>query len=63
MEEIQGAAASSLNPTPILQNSWLCVLLMFPECNAPCRPDLVLDKARSTPFAAQRQSHDQPDLQ
>ena len=63
MEEIQGAAASSFNPPPILQDSWSCVLLMFPECNASCKRDLVLDKARSTAFAAQRQSHDQPDLQ
>ena len=64
MEEIQGAAACSFYPPPILQDSWLCVLLMFPECNAPYKRDLVLDKARSTAFtAAQRQSHDQPDLQ
>ena len=58
MEEIQGAAACS-----ILQDSWSCVLLIFPECDASCNQDLVLDKARSTAFVAQRQSHDQPDLQ
>ena len=32
MEEIQGAAACSFNPSPILQDLWSCVLLMFPEC-------------------------------
>ena len=63
MEEIQGAAACSFNPPHILQDSWSCVLLMFPGCNVSCKRDLVLDKARSTAFAAQRQSHDQPDLQ
>ena len=34
---------------------------MFPECNVSCKRDLVLDKARSTAFAVQRQSHDQPE--
>ena len=63
MDEIQGAAACSFNPPPILQDSWSCVLLMFPEANASCKRDLVLDKARSIALTAQRQSHDQPDLQ
>ena len=37
MEEIQGAAACSFNPQPILQDLLLCVLLMFPECNDACK--------------------------
>ena len=44
MEEIQGAAACSFNPLPILQDSMSCVLLLFPEYNASCKRDLVLDK-------------------
>ena len=63
MEEIQGAAACSFNPPHTLQDSWSCLLLMFSEYNDSCKRDLVLDKARSIAFAAQRQSHDQPDLQ
>ena len=63
MEEIQGAAACSSNPPHILHDSWSCVLLMFPECNASCKQDLVLDIARFTALAAQGQSNDQPDLQ
>ena len=37
MEEIQGAAACSFNPPPILQDLCSCVLLMFPECNHACK--------------------------
>ena len=51
--EIQGAATCSFIPPRLLQNSWLCVQLMFPERSASCKRDLVLDEARSTAFAAQ----------
>ena len=52
--EMQGAAATcSFIPPRLLQNSWLCVQLMFLEHNASCKRDLVLDKARSTVFTAQ----------
>ena len=51
--EIQAAATCSFIPLLFLQNSWLCVQLMFPERNASCKQDLVLDKARSTAFTAQ----------
>ena len=58
LDEIQGAAACSLIPPGLLQDSCLCVQLMFPECNASCKRDSALDKARSTAFTVKRQSHD-----
>ena len=48
LEEIQGAAAYSFILPPLLQDSRSCVQLMFPECNASCKGDLALGKARST---------------
>ena len=63
MKEVQGAAACSFIPPSLLQDPWPCVQPMCPECDASCKRELVLDKARSTVFTAQRQSHDQTDLQ
>ena len=51
--EIQGIATFSFIPPRLLQKSWLCVQPMFPERNASCKQDLVLDKARSIAFTAQ----------
>ena len=37
--------------------------VMCPKCDASCKRDFALDNASSTAFTAQRQSHDQTDLQ
>ena len=50
LEEVQGAASSSLFPPPLFQDSRPCVQLLCVECNAPCQWYLAFDKAEpSTP--------------
>ena len=63
LEEIQGAAFCSFIPPPLLQDSWSCVQLMFPECNGSGKRDFALHKAKSIAFKAQGQSNDQTYLQ
>ena len=63
MKKIQWAAACSFILPHLLQDSRSYVQLMFPECNVSCKRGLALDKARSTTFTAQRQSHYQTGLQ
>ena len=37
LEEVQGAATSSLFPPPFFQDKWPCILLLCAKRNAPCR--------------------------
>ena len=55
LEEILGAAEfKAFIQPPLLQDSWLCVQLMFLQCNAPCiKRDSTLEKTGSTAFMAQ----------
>ena len=62
-EEVYGVATCSLIPPLLIQYLWSCVQLMGPECEDSCKRDLAQDKSRSTAFTAQRQGHDQTDLQ
>ena len=62
MEDIQGAATSSLSPPPLFLDMWLRVQLLCVERNAPCQWDLATDKAKPS-SAAKWQCNDQTDLQ
>ena len=46
LEEVQGAATSSLFTPPLFQDTWPCVQLLCAECNAPCQRDLAIDKTK-----------------
>ena len=63
LEEVQGAATSSLLPPPFFQDAWPRVQLLCAECIAPCQWDLATDKARPPTSAAKWQGNDQTDLQ
>ena len=52
LEEVQGAATSSLFPPPLFQNTWPRVQVLCAECNAPCQWDLPTDKAKLPTSAA-----------
>ena len=62
LEEVQGSAPSSLFMPPLFQNTWPCVQLLCAERNAPCQPDLAIDKAKPPASAAKWQGNDQTDL-
>ena len=47
LEEFQGSATS-----PLFQNRWPCVQLLYDERNAPCQRDLAIDKAKPPASAA-----------
>ena len=63
LEEVQGAATSSLFMPPLFQDTWLCVELLCVERNAPCQWDLAIDKTKPPMSAAEWQGNDQTDLQ
>ena len=63
LEEVQGAATSSLFTPPLFQDMWPCVQLLCAECNAPCQWDLAIDKTKPPTSAAEWQGNDQTDLQ
>ena len=63
LEEVQGAATSSLFQTPLFQDMWWCVQLLCAERNAPYQGDLAIDKAKPPTSAAKWQGNDQTDLQ
>ena len=46
LEEVQGAATSSLFRPPLFQDTWPCVQLLCAERNAPCQRDLATDKTK-----------------
>ena len=45
LEEVQGAAISSLFPPPLFQDTWPRVQLLCVERNAPCQWDLAIDNS------------------
>ena len=59
LEEVQGAATSSLFQLPLFQDTWL----LCAGRNAPCQWDLATDKAKPPTSAAKWQGNDQTDLQ
>ena len=63
LEEVQGAATSSLFMPPLFQDTWPCVQLLCAERNAPCQWDLAIDKTKPPTAAAEWQGNDQTDLQ
>ena len=63
LEEVQGAATSSLFPPPLFQDTRPHVQLLCTECNAPCQWDLAIDKAKPPTSAAKWQGNDQTDPQ
>ena len=46
LEEVQGAAISSLFMPPLFQDTWPCVQLLCAERNAPCQWALAIDKTK-----------------
>ena len=63
LDEVQGAATSSLFLPPLFQDTWPPVQLLCVELNAPCQWDLAIDKAKPPSSAAETQGNDQTDLQ
>ena len=63
LEEVQGAATSSLFRQPLFQDLWLHVQLLCAERNAPCQWKLAIDEAKPPTSAAEWQGNDQTDLQ
>ena len=66
LEEVEGAATSSLLLPPLFQDMWLHVQqlqLLCVERNAPCQWDLAIDKAKPPTSAMKWQGNDQTDLQ
>ena len=63
LEEVQGAATSSLILPPLFQDTWPCVQLLCAERNAPCQWDLATDKAKPPMSAAKWLGNDQTDLE
>ena len=63
LEEVQGAATSSLFMTPLFQDRWPCVQFLCAERNAPCQWDLAIDKTKPPTSATEWQGNDQTDLQ
>ena len=63
LEEVQGAATSSLFPPPLFQDTWPHVQLLCAERNAPWQWDMAIDKTKPPTSAAKWQSNDQTDLQ
>ena len=62
LEEVQGAATSSLFTPSFFQDTWPCVQLLCAERNAPWQWDLAIDKTKPT-SAGEWQGNDQTDLQ
>ena len=46
LEEVQGAATSSVFTLLLFQDTWPCVQLLCAERNAPCQWDLAIDRAK-----------------
>ena len=63
LEEVQGAATSSLFTPPLFQDTWPCVQLLCAERNAPCQLDLAIDKTKPPTSAVEWQGNDRTDLQ
>ena len=63
LEEVHGAATSSLFPPPLFQDTWPCVQLFCAQRNTPCQWDLATDKAKPPTSAAKWQGNGQTDLQ
>ena len=63
LEEVQGAATSSLFPPPLFQDTWPRVQLLCVERNAPCQWDLAIDIAKPPTSASEWRDNDQTDLQ
>ena len=63
LEEVQGAATSSLFTPPLFQDRWPCVQFLCAERNAPCQWDLAIDKTKPPTSATEWQGNDQTDLQ
>ena len=63
LEEVQGAATSSLFLPPLFQDMWPHVQLSCMEHNAPCQWDVAVDKAKPPTSAVKWQGNDQTDLQ
>ena len=63
LEEVQGAATSSLLLPPPFQDTWQRVQLLCAECNVPCQWDLAIDKAKLSTSAVKWQDNEQTDLQ
>ena len=58
LEEVQGAATSSLLTPPLFQDTWSCVQLLYAEHNAPCQWDLAIDKTKPPTSAVEWQGND-----
>ena len=52
LEEVQGAATSSLFMPPLFQDTWPCVQLLCAECNAPCQWDLAKWQNQTSNFCS-----------
>ena len=63
LEEVQGAATSSLFRPPLFQDTWPLIQLLCAERNAPCQWDLAVDKTKPPTSTAKGQGNDQTDLQ
>ena len=63
LEEVQGAATSSLFTPPLFQDMWPCVQHLCAKRNAPCQWDLTIDKTKPPMSTAEWQGNDQTDLQ
>ena len=63
LEEVQGAATSSLFTPPLFQETWPCVQLLCAERNAPCQWNYAIDKTKPPTSAVEWQGNDQTDLQ
>ena len=63
LDEVQGAATSSLFLPTLFQDTWPRVQLLCVERNAPCQWDLATDKAKPPMSAAKWLGNDQTDLQ
>ena len=62
LEEVQGAATSSLFPPRLFQSMWPRVQLLCAKPNAPSQWDLAIDKAKPPMSAVKWQGNDQTDL-
>ena len=63
LEEVKGAATSSLFPPLLFQGMRPRVQLLCAERNAPCQWDLGIDRAKPPTSAGKWQGNDQTDLQ
>ena len=63
LDEVHGAATSSLFTPTLFQDTWLRVQLLCVKRNAPCQCDLAIDKTKPPTSAVEWQGNDQTDLQ